>query len=173
SRPILFGQADAVGGGIRIAPHLDRRWMTDAHRWRLASHESNEGSAEGDTPALIGANFAFGRHVLDRVPGFDTELGPGALGFGDETLFSWQLAEAGYRMVAAPASAAVEHHFDPSRLSRHSLLSVADRQARSSAYLNYHWNHQSESDLPRRIARAAIGLVAFRLRNLKACSASE
>ena len=56
---------------------------------------------------------------------------------------------------------------------RKSLLHLADRQARSSAYLSYHWNHQNESDLPRRIARAAIGLAVFRLRNLRACRASE
>jgi glycosyltransferase involved in cell wall biosynthesis len=170
SRPILSGEADAVGGGIKLAPHLNRPWITDAHRWRLAS---TQGLSDASKPALIGANFAFGRHVLDRVPAFDTELGPGALGFGDETLFSWQLAAAGYRIVAAPASAAVEHHFDPSRLSRKSLLAVADKQARSSAYLNYHWNHQSEPNLSRRIARAALGLAVFRLRNWIACRAAE
>ena len=48
---------------------------------------------------LTGANMAFARRVLDKVPGFDRELGPGGLGFCDDTLFSLQLRTAGFRLA--------------------------------------------------------------------------
>ncbi len=50
---------------------------------------------------MVGANMVFHRRVLSKVPGFDTDLGagPGSLGFGEETLFSRQLTEAGFRII--------------------------------------------------------------------------
>ena len=36
--PVLSGQADAVAGGVKIAPHLERPWMTPGHKaWFAAS----------------------------------------------------------------------------------------------------------------------------------------
>jgi cellulose synthase/poly-beta-1,6-N-acetylglucosamine synthase-like glycosyltransferase len=89
---------------------------------------------------LLGANMGFRRSVLERVPAFDTELGPGALGFGDDTLFGWQLSKAEFRIGYAP-SAGVIHHVNPSRLRRTKWLSAARKRGRSEAYLRYHWEH--------------------------------
>jgi hypothetical protein len=107
--PILLGKAQAVAGGVRIAPKLHRPWMEALHRGWLASTEGIDPAAPY---TMFGANMGFSREVLSKVPAFDTELGPGALGFGDEMLFSWQLLEAGYQIHGA-LDVAVEHHFEP------------------------------------------------------------
>ncbi|KAA6407127.1 MAG: hypothetical protein FRX48_09193 [Lasallia pustulata] len=49
---------------------------------------STEGLDPDAPKFMVGANMAFSRRVLEKVPSFDTELGPGALGFFDESLFS-------------------------------------------------------------------------------------
>jgi hypothetical protein len=90
---------------------------------------------------MVGANMAFHRHVLDRVPGFEVELGPGALGFYDETLFSLQLMAAGYNLVGAMETS-VEHHFDLSRLTRKGMIDLARKMGRSHAFVFHHWEHQ-------------------------------
>ena len=92
--PLLEGACDAVTGKITLDPNLTRHWLTSAHRWWLASSEDarpHEGFRE-----LIGANMGFRRSVFERVPAFDTELGAGTSGFSDDTLFGWQLVEAGF-----------------------------------------------------------------------------
>jgi glycosyltransferase involved in cell wall biosynthesis len=136
--PILSGCADAVAGGVTIPPHLDREWMTFNHRAWLAS---TEWLTTSDQLEMVGANMAFSATALNSVPQFDPELGPGALGFGDDSLFSWQLVEAGLRMEKR-LDVSVEHHFDPSRLSRSNLLGQARARGQSQAYLAHHWMHQ-------------------------------
>src|SRR5262249_44378174 len=112
--PILAGRADAVAGGVRIAAPLNRPWMEPFHRAILASSELAEPSAPR---ALTGANMAVARRVFERVPQFDPELGPGALGGWGDTLFSYQLVKAGFRLVAA-FDVVADHQPDPDRLSR-------------------------------------------------------
>jgi glycosyltransferase involved in cell wall biosynthesis len=136
--PIAEGRADAVAGGIKIAPHLRRDWMEDFHRGFLASTDTLD---PGRIEIMIGANCAFSRNVLDKVPVFDPELGPGALGFCDDVLFSLQLVNAGYRLTAI-FDHPVIHHFDPSRLSRCSFVQRAEAEGRSRAYMAHHWEHQ-------------------------------
>ncbi|MDP9174170.1 MAG: glycosyltransferase [Planctomycetota bacterium] len=143
ARPLIDGEADVVVGGIRMAPSLERPWITDAHRTWLASFDGFEKFDRlGWRRATIGANMGISRHVTGSVPGFDTELGPGQLGFGEETLFSGQLIEAGYR-IEFVEGAEVEHHFDPRRLSRESFLAAAKSHGRSNAYLCHHWSHDT------------------------------
>jgi GT2 family glycosyltransferase len=137
--PILSGAADAVAGAVRLAPHLLRPWMTDRHRAWLASTERLDFQ---NVRNLIGANMAVSRAVFERVPGFDPELGAGALGFGEESLFARELVDAGFRLTGAP-DAVVEHHFDPSRLSRESWLDSARRRGEKEAYIAHHWDGRS------------------------------
>jgi hypothetical protein len=94
----------------------------------------------GASVTLIGANMAFGRHVLEKVPAYDEELGPGALGYGDETLFGRQLEAAGYR-IEYVRDAEVKHHFDPARLRRESWLRASKSYGESNAYILHHWDH--------------------------------
>lgn len=136
--PILRTEADAVAGGVRFAPHLERSWMTAQHRAWLAGTDD---ILPHSPSRMVGANMAFGRHVLEKVPAFDTELGAGALGPGDESLFSFQLLGARYRLVSA-FETPVEHHFDPARLSPDTFRIVARRTGRGLAYLHYHWWHR-------------------------------
>jgi cellulose synthase/poly-beta-1,6-N-acetylglucosamine synthase-like glycosyltransferase len=79
--PILSEAADAVAGAIAIAPSRRRSWMEPLHCALLAS---TDGWDARNPDAMNGANMAFSRRVLAKVPGFDPELGPGALGFWDE-----------------------------------------------------------------------------------------
>jgi glycosyltransferase involved in cell wall biosynthesis len=127
-RPILEGDADAVQGGIKIAPHLDRPWLTGTLRVWVASVED----PERRPPGLVGANMAFGHQALDVTDGFDLRLGPGAAGYFDDTVFGWALERAGQKILYRPA-VAVEHHFSPDRLTLRSYISSAERMAVSHA----------------------------------------
>ena len=153
--PIVEGDADAVAGGVRIAPHLERPWMEPWHRAFLASSQRLE-----DDPVtnMIGANMAFGRYVLDEIPKFDPRLGPGQLGTSEESLFARRLYREGFR-IAPAFNVEIEHHFDRSRLSRDSFLSAAKKLGRSRAYI--HHAHLPEQDLfPDRLPRAYAQLLA-------------
>ncbi len=159
TRPIRCGDAEAVAGGVKFAPHLERPWMQNPHRDYLAG----TGRLDADRPdRMVGASMAFSRTVLEKIPGFDPELGAGALGLGEETLFSAQMRQAGLRIRGALDSA-VEHHFEESRLSRASFLASAEKFGRSSAYAKYHWEHFNPT-LPRlRLVKHQLELTLWRL----------
>ena len=158
--PILTGAADAVAGAVRLAPHLLRPWMTDRHRAWLASTERLDFA---NVRNLIGANMAVSRGVFEHVRGFDPELGAGALGFGEESLFAKELLDAGFRLTGAP-DAVVEHHFDPSRLSRESWLDSARRRGEKQAYIAHHWEGRSADGAPLARWMAAARLFYGRAR---------
>ena len=139
------GRCEAVTGRVTLAPELMRPWLTPMQRWWLAC--SDDAKPHDGVRELIGANMGFRREVLRKVPAFDPELGPGALGFADDTLFSWQLARAGCRIEYAPA-ASIVHHLDASRLRRRYWLKDAAKRGRTAAYVRYHWEH-SEIRNPR------------------------
>lgn len=138
--PILENRADAVAGGVRLPSSYNEALsgLPDSC-FRPWFAESSDVS-EAKPGRMIGANMAFARSVVARVPKFDPELGPGARGFFDETLFSWQLIAAGFR-IAFSSTATVEHHFDQSRLTPESLLATARAMGRSHAFVFYHWDH--------------------------------
>ena len=159
--PIFQGKADAVCGGVRLAPHLIRPWMTHLHRSWLAS---SEWLTRGAPESLVGANMAFSRKVLERVPGFDPELGPGAAGFFDDTLFASQLQVAGYR-IHDGMDVSIEHHFEPSRMNRESWLNAAKRRGESQAYVGHHWKHWGLKLGGLRVWQAAWKLAAWRRGN--------
>lgn len=156
TQPLKNGSAEGVTGGVVMAPHLQKPWMEKEQRSVIgATTDLLDVTAPNQ---MIGANMAFSRRVLARVPAFDPELGPGALGFGDETLFSWQMLEAGFRLAPA-LEVQVEHHFDASRLKKSQMHATAQRLGRSLAYMAYHWMHQEKIaadekvDIARRIWR--------------------
>jgi hypothetical protein len=59
--------------------------------------------------------------------------------------------------------ATVEHHFDPSRLTRAAFLARAKSEARSSAYVAWHWKRDIITDITSRLAEYSIRLAAKRL----------
>lgn len=157
--PIWRGEADAVAGGVRLAPDLRRPWMTLLHRSMMAETERLDPRAPSE---VVGANMAFTRRVLDKVPAFDPELGPGALGFGDETLFAFQLREAGFRLIGA-LDVEVEHHPNASRLSRQSFLASAAAMGRVWGYLSYNWLHEPIGRKPVHLCKRSVKLLLLRL----------
>ncbi|WP_372783908.1 glycosyltransferase family 2 protein [Phenylobacterium sp.] len=122
--PILSDKADAVQGGIRIAPHLERPWLTGVLRFWVASVEDPDHPPEG----LVGANMACRRSALESIALPDVRLGPGAAGFFEDTVMGWELERAGYRKIFLPA-VAVEHHFRLDRLTIRGFMASARRMA--------------------------------------------
>jgi glucosyl-dolichyl phosphate glucuronosyltransferase len=129
-------RADAVVGKIVLSDEVARPWLGPLHRWWLAAPDDQA----DETVELIGANMGFLRSVLKRVPKFDPELGPGKLGFGEETLFGKQLVEAGFKLKYAP-NAVVVHRPSELRLRRRDWLNTARKKGHQAAYLLYHWEH--------------------------------
>ena len=128
----------AATGEFVPAAHLLRDWMGPVHRLCMA--DSSVAKPRNGVQELFGGNMGFHRSVLDHVHGFDPELGAGALGFAEETLFGWQLAEAGFK-VAYVEQAKIVHDFDPLRLLRHQWLSAAKKRGQTDAYVLHHWEH--------------------------------
>jgi glycosyltransferase involved in cell wall biosynthesis len=158
SRPILEGTADVVAGGIRLAPHLDRPWITAEFRVYLA-----EFTPVGPATAMFGASMATSLEAAQAI-GFDENLGPGsARGLGEDILFSERLKAAGYRVMASAGPPAV-HFLDPDRLTRDAMLGMAARNGASSAYLWHHWLHTDLRALRLRLARDTARLHAERRR---------
>jgi GT2 family glycosyltransferase len=157
--PIMRGETDAVAGGVNVAPHLERPWLTGFLRVWVAC---TNGIDPKNPDQMYGANMAFSRRVLEKVPAFDCDLGPGALGFFDDTLFAWQLLAAGFRIKAA-LDVVVEHHFDADRLSAESFVSIARRMGRSRAYVDHHWLHEPVRFARLQCVRYALDVAVWRL----------
>jgi GT2 family glycosyltransferase len=81
--------------------------------------------------------MAIARRVFEEIGGFDTVLGPGALGFGDETELMLRMLRAGFRVRGLPTCIA-EHHFDLGRLQWEQLKSTAYRIGNTRGYLAWH-----------------------------------
>lgn len=156
--PMVERKAGVVAGGVSLPPSLVRPWMCPLHRSWLASSEWLDPRSPG---SLIGANMAFVRGVLRDVPSFDPELGPGAIGFGDETLFALQLQQAGHA-ICGRLQVQVEHHFDPDRLKRSAWLDLAARAGRTKAYVTYHWRHRGYRVPQTRLWVTKLRLVSWR-----------
>ncbi len=157
-RPIVDNNADATAGGVRLAAYLLKPWMTVVHRRFLASSEEiNPASPK----SMVGANMAFSRNVLTRVPGFDTELGSGALGFGEDYMFASSLLAAGYRLMAV-LDVAVEHRPSVDRLKRAAYLKAADRSGRTLGYMFHHVQHMRRSAVNLHILKQLIKLGILR-----------
>jgi glycosyltransferase involved in cell wall biosynthesis len=167
--PILNGSASAVAGGVKIAPDLLRPWMEKWHRILMASTEHLDDSAPAN---LVGANMAISREIFDRVAGFDPDIGAGALGYGEEVLFSAQIRQAGFK-IAYVKGADVEHHFDASRLSRQAMLEAARKLGKSNAYITWHWEHASVTSPRLKLAKAMARLGYYRLKNNRDCRRVE
>ena len=116
--------------------------------------------------------MAVRREVLKKVSGFDPELGPGALGFGDDTLFGLRLESAGFPAMGVK-DAIVEHHFDKSRLRGSSLVDASIRRGRSMAYIHHHWLHGVVTNLNRKIIARRIELMLWRVAHCELRASSE
>lgn len=149
-RPIVEGLAAATTGAIRIPGDLNRPWLVDGFPAFVAA---NEVSRNGVITGLVGANMACTRRVFSELGGFDAELGPGALGFGQDSVFGWRILAAGGSIQWLPG-AVVWHHFDSSRLTLRSLVRTAVRMGRFEAYLHHQWHQRPLLALAALVPRA-------------------
>jgi glycosyltransferase involved in cell wall biosynthesis len=140
SQPILSKQTDAVAGGVVFPADIARALSQPPFSSKRSWFASTEDLSPDQPSRMVGANMAFHRRILERVPSFEVELGAGALGFHEETLFSQQLLSAGFRIMSL-FNTAVEHHLDLTRLSRENLLEAARKMGRSDAFIFHHWEH--------------------------------
>ncbi len=164
SKPIMSGEADAVAGGVRFPAEYEPKLSQEPFRSRRGWLATTEGTDPLDPGCLVGANMAFSRRVVDAVGGFDPELGAGALGFCEETLFAFRLLDAGLRIRAA-FGVSVEHHFDLARLTPATLADMSMRMGRSAAYVDYHWAHHEVTAVRSKAGKAAILLFLERLKS--------
>jgi GT2 family glycosyltransferase len=134
--PLLEKRCDAVAGRILLSPELRRSWQTHMHGIWLADVPV----LGAESPELVGASMGIHRSVFEKIDAFDEELGPGASGFGEETLLWMQMKEAGLR-IQAVNDTFVTHYPDPTRLTRSCWLAAAKRYGCTRAYLAYHWEH--------------------------------
>lgn len=143
TEPILAGRADAVVGNIVIPERLRALALGTPFETRMEWMTAHDWTDRPAPESLIGANMAFAARVLRDVPDFDERLGagPDSLGYYEESLFSWRLLEAGYRLGAVP-DAVVHHHFDESRLDPDRAPLIAESIGRSLAYVDWHWRHR-------------------------------
>jgi glycosyltransferase involved in cell wall biosynthesis len=135
--PILRGECDASVGGIVPGPgrSVEKVFLPPAVFDPFATDMN---------PILIGANMAFHRKVLAVVGRFDTNLGPGAMGMGDDTLFSLSIERAGFR-ISALKDAQVEHWFDVERCGEEDQRKTARQLARAKAYMDFHFHRRNSS----------------------------
>lgn len=160
ARPLLENRFDAVAGRILLAEDLRRPWFSRLHGIWLA--EVREPKAQLNTSGLVGASMGIRRDVFDRIGCFDEELGPGATGFGEETLLWLQMKVAGMRVCPVNDTFLV-HRPDPSRLLRSSWLASAKRFGHTRAYLMHHWEH---AQIPFPALRAFWTQIKLLLRRL-------
>lgn len=162
--PMHHGGADAVAGGVRIAPSRQREWMTAEHAAMLADTTTLQ---ESGGQRMVGANMAVGRHVFDRVGKFDPNLGPGesTVGLHEETLLSLQLRRSGFE-IALAFDVTVDHYIEEERLLYPAFKDIMTKQGQSDAYLDYHWRHNGENRVRSSLAAAywytQYALLSFR-----------
>ncbi len=140
ARPLFENRCEAVAGRVLLADDLRRPWFTPMHELWLAE----AGDPVGNSPGLVGASMGIQRSVFDLIDNFDEQLGPGASGFGEETLVGMQMMQAGLR-IHRVTDTHVTHHPDPARLLRSNWLAAAKRFGRTRAYLMHHWEHSRMS----------------------------
>jgi glycosyltransferase involved in cell wall biosynthesis len=161
-RPIFSGDADAVAGGVHFPPAQEQALSAEPCRSRRGWFASTEGIDPANPTSIVGANMALSRRAIAAVGSFDENLGAGALGFFEETLFIWKLREAGLRLRTAFGTS-VAHHFDVARLTRTHLLTTAARMGRSQGYVDAKWHQADPSAATRQLWRARTLLFLHRL----------
>jgi hypothetical protein len=72
------------------------------------------------------------------------------------------LKAAGFRLKGV-FDHPIEHHFNPSRLSRAAFLNAARVQGRCRAYVNYHWHHARRPSI-RQALKSFARLTNLRVR---------
>lgn len=158
--PLFEGEFDAVSGTVACPDELRRPWMRDTHYSFVSINDGRYTPGAGPV-SLIGANMAFRRAVLEKVPGFDEQLGPGTGRGGEEELLAFQMQRAGFKVGFRP-DVVVLHYFGDDRVDREGLHKTAAAQGRGAAWLQRHWYHNEPRLLPLRKAWSRFKLWRYR-----------
>jgi len=150
--PILEGTAAATVSQFRLGH--DRPWLTAIDRARLMS----ELSIEPAHPFLVGGSMAIRRDLFTSLGGFEEELGPGALGPGGEDLLLTYRVQAAQERICLIADVEVLHLPEERKLERQALDRRVVAEARSDAWLAYHWF--GRTDRFPRVKEILIGVLA-------------
>ncbi len=135
-RLIATRQPDAFGGRIRVLFEDERpNWLTDellGFLGELNRADTVTRLTSADT-SFFGGNFGFRREVVDRVGGFDTQLGrKGSINVGGEEVdFYHRLLSAGLRVCWTP-EAVIHHRIQASKLKRSYFLDLHYRAGRAN-----------------------------------------
>jgi hypothetical protein len=131
--PLRTGQADLVGGAVRLAEALERSWLDPG----LAAAYLD---AVPDPPepgrAFSGVSMGVTRAVLEAV-GFDEALGTDRLPYAGDVVFRRDVVGAGFREDAV-AGVPVELAGGHRALTRAALLARARAHGRGAAYVDRH-----------------------------------
>jgi glycosyltransferase involved in cell wall biosynthesis len=136
--PLRDGHA-AVGGSVHLLDSVARGLSPRRCEFLADTRYMNLG---GDPPrTIVGASMGLRRRLYDLGFQFDTRLGPGALGFMEESLLHMQITAAG-GTAAFVDSVPVVHHVDRHRLEPEGWRRRAARQGACEAWIGHHWLHE-------------------------------
>jgi len=155
-RSTLF---EAVQG--RILPGVDPQGKP-ADPKRLREYNIpiiDYGDSIREIRGLTGTNMSFKREVFEKVGFFDPRLGPGAVGFSEDTEYSLRIRKAGFKIGYTPY-AIVYHELDPARYGRDYNRVIQYRKGLSRSL--YRRNSIAFNVLPNLIANC-IRLALYRL----------
>lgn len=130
--PVLRGDAEVVGGSVRLPQAIRDSLPTAMHLALLADTAEDKGHA---VELGVGASVAYSREIFDSGGSFDEQLGPGALGFMEESLLHRQVIMRGGRAVFV-SDAPVMHLIDVRRLTFRGWMLRAWRQGLCEAYID-------------------------------------
>jgi glycosyltransferase involved in cell wall biosynthesis len=150
--PIARGAVWATVSQFRLGH--DRPWLTELDRTRLMS----ELSIDPVRPFLVGGSMGIRRDIFLDLGGFEEELGPGALGPGGEDLLLTYRVEAAGGRIAFVDDVEALHLPEERKLQRRALDERLIGEARSEAWLAYHWFGRSDR-LPRGKAALLRGMA--------------
>jgi glycosyltransferase involved in cell wall biosynthesis len=108
---------DAVQG--RVLPGRDLNGQSaDSAKLREYNIPCIDYGAEcREIRGLTGTNMSFKREVFEKVGLFNTQLGPGAAGFSEDSEYSIRIREAGFKIGYTPQAVAY-HELNPERYGR-------------------------------------------------------
>ena len=131
--PLRAGQADLVGGAVRLADALERPWLGPE---LAAAYLDVVPDPPEPGRAFSGVSAGVTRAVLEAV-GFDEALGTARLPYAGDVVFRRDVVGAGFRehaVAGVPVELAIGHR----ALTRSALLARARAHGRGAAYVDRH-----------------------------------
>jgi len=141
SAPLAAG-AHLVAGAVHLAPDLT--YGLSLRQCELLADTRYMNLAGPRPRTVVGASMGLRRDLVDLGFRFEPALGPGAIGFMDDSFFHTQVVEAGGSAVLVE-DAPVEHHPRAVRLTEAMWDRRAYQQGMSEAWIQHHWRHERPS----------------------------